>query len=59
MTRNTRVLSDLDRTLAKREEQLQRLLKAHAHMPRERSIAIILGWMSIDDVEAMLNLQER
>ena len=55
----TRILTDLDRTMAKREEQLQRLLKAHAHMPRERSIAIILGWMSIDDVEAMLKLQER
>ena len=59
MIHNTRILTDLDRTLAKREEQLQRLLAAHAHMPRERSIAIILGWMSIDDVEAMLNLQER
>jgi hypothetical protein len=59
MTKNTRILTDLDRTLNKREEQLRRLLKAHALMPREQSIAIILGWMSIDDVEAMLKLQER
>ena len=42
-----------------RAKLVERLLKAHEHMDRARSLAIVTSWMSVEDLETMVKSQER
>jgi len=45
--------------LNKRSEQADRVIKSLSHLPLDRQIAIILMWMSTDEVEEMLKTLEK
>jgi hypothetical protein len=51
--------SGLDVVLERRESQINRVIKALAHLPVGRQVAILVMWMSADDVDVMLETIEK
>lgn len=50
---------NLEKVIQKREEQTSRVTAALGHLPQERIVCTLLSWMSIDEVERMLETLER
>jgi hypothetical protein len=49
----------LNATIQRREELTWRLVKALAHFPREKQIAIITSFFSLDKLQKLVEFQER
>jgi len=45
-------------TLKRRNDLVQRLMKCINHLPHEQQLVIITSWMSLDDLERCVKLQE-
>lgn len=41
----------LDETLARQQRLHEHVVKALAHIPRDRAISMVLSWFSLDELE--------